>query len=55
MCLGLEFYFEVIIVDIGCGSGILFIGVVLLGVYQIYVVDIDFLVIRLIINNGKLN
>lgn len=32
MWLGLEFNFEVIIVDIGCGSGILFIGVVLLGV-----------------------
>ena len=55
MRLGLEPNPEAIITDIGCGSGILSIGAVLLGVRQIYAVDIDPLAIRSTINNGKLN
>ena len=55
MRLGLEPHPEAIIADIGCGSGILSIGAALLGVHQIYAVDIDPLAIRSTINNGKLN
>ncbi len=55
MRLGLEPNPEAIIADIGCGSGILSIGAALLGVRQIYAVDIDPLAIRSTINNGKLN
>ncbi|MDE5089502.1 MAG: 50S ribosomal protein L11 methyltransferase, partial [Trichodesmium sp. St16_bin2-tuft] len=46
---------EAIIADIGCGSGILSIGAALLGVRQIYAVDIDPLAIRSTIHNRKLN
>jgi len=55
MRLGLEPNPEAIIADIGCGSGILSIGAALLGVRQIYAVDIDPLAIRSTIHNRKLN
>ncbi len=55
MRLGLEPNHEAIIADIGCGSGILSIGAALLGVRQVYAVDIDPLAIRSTINNRKLN
>ncbi|NEN88524.1 MAG: 50S ribosomal protein L11 methyltransferase [Okeania sp. SIO3H1] len=55
MRLGLEPNPEAIIADIGCGSGILSIGAALLGVRQIYAVDIDPLAIRSTIGNRKLN
>ncbi|MDE5080390.1 MAG: 50S ribosomal protein L11 methyltransferase [Trichodesmium sp. St18_bin1] len=55
MRLGLESNPEAIIADIGCGSGILSIGAALLGVRQIYAVDIDPLAIRSTIHNRKLN
>ncbi|MEB3342560.1 50S ribosomal protein L11 methyltransferase [Okeania sp.] len=55
MRLGLEPNSQATIADIGCGSGILSIGAALLGVGQIYAVDIDALAIRSTINNGKLN
>ncbi|NES65697.1 MAG: 50S ribosomal protein L11 methyltransferase [Okeania sp. SIO2D1] len=55
MRLGLEPNPEAIIGDIGCGSGILSIGAALLGVRQIYAVDIDPLAIRSTIGNRKLN
>lgn len=37
---------EMVVADIGCGSGILAIGAVLLGAKQVYAVDIDPLAIR---------
>ena len=55
MRLGLEPNPEAIIADIGCGSGILSIGAALLGVRQIYAVDIDPLAVRSTVGNRKLN
>ncbi len=44
-----------VLADIGCGSGILSIGALLLGASQAYAVDIDPLAVRSTIANGKLN
>ena len=55
MRLGLEPNPEAVIADIGCGSGILSIGSLLLGARQIYAVDIDPLAIRATFSNRKLN
>ncbi len=46
---------DVVIADIGCGSGILSIGAVLLGAKQVYAVDIDPLAIRSTKENIILN
>ncbi len=43
------------IADIGCGSGILSIGAVLMGVKQVYGVDIDSLAVKAARNNRTLN
>ncbi|MGB3534653.1 MAG: 50S ribosomal protein L11 methyltransferase [Microcoleaceae cyanobacterium] len=61
LCLeSLEMRFSVkpenaIIADIGCGSGILSIGAILLGAAQAYAVDIDPLAVRATTNNCQLN
>ncbi len=44
-----------IIADIGCGSGILSIGALLLGVQKVYAVDIDPLAVQAARNNRHLN
>jgi ribosomal protein L11 methyltransferase len=46
---------NLVLADIGCGSGILSIGAVLLGVRQVYAVDIDSLAVRAARNNRTLN
>ncbi|MBE9116155.1 50S ribosomal protein L11 methyltransferase [Lusitaniella coriacea LEGE 07157] len=46
---------ELVLADIGCGSGILSIGAILLGAKQVYGVDLDPLAVRAAINNGALN
>lgn len=43
------------VADIGCGSGILSIGAILLGVQQVYAVDIDPLAVRATESNRDLN
>lgn len=44
-----------IIADVGCGSGILSIGALLLGVQQVYAVDTDAMAIKATMSNRKLN
>ncbi len=44
-----------VIADIGCGSGILATGAMLLGAQKVYAVDIDPLAVRSAISNRKLN
>ncbi|NEO29739.1 MAG: 50S ribosomal protein L11 methyltransferase [Symploca sp. SIO3C6] len=44
-----------VIADIGCGSGILSIGALLLGASKIYAVDIDSLAVQASRNNRELN
>jgi ribosomal protein L11 methyltransferase len=46
---------EVVIADIGCGSGILSIGAILLGASQVYAVDTDILAIKATHHNRELN
>ncbi len=46
---------EVIVADIGCGSGILSLGAILLGASKAYAVDIDPLAVRSARANRKLN
>ncbi|MGK7872691.1 MAG: 50S ribosomal protein L11 methyltransferase [Xenococcaceae cyanobacterium] len=46
---------DAIIADIGCGSGILSIGAVLLGAQQVYAVDADPLAVRAALGNRHLN
>jgi ribosomal protein L11 methyltransferase len=46
---------EQVIADIGCGSGILSIGALLLGAKQVYAVDIDSLAIQAVQDNYELN
>ncbi|MBW4678353.1 MAG: 50S ribosomal protein L11 methyltransferase [Desmonostoc geniculatum HA4340-LM1] len=44
-----------VIADIGCGSGILSIGALLLGAEKVYAVDTDPLAVQSTISNGALN
>lgn len=44
-----------IVADIGCGSGILSIGAILLGASKVYAVDIDPMAVRATRSNGHLN
>ncbi|MFN6519430.1 MAG: 50S ribosomal protein L11 methyltransferase [Nostoc sp. CreGUA01] len=44
-----------VIADIGCGSGILSIGSLLLGAEKVYAVDTDPLAVQSTISNGELN
>ena len=44
-----------VIADIGCGSGILSIGAMLLGARQVYAVDSDPLAVKTAISNRELN
>ncbi|MDJ0702322.1 MAG: 50S ribosomal protein L11 methyltransferase [Leptolyngbyaceae cyanobacterium MO_188.B28] len=44
-----------VIADIGCGSGILSIGAILLGAKQVYAVDIDPLAVKSTLSNRRLN
>jgi ribosomal protein L11 methyltransferase len=46
---------ELVIVDIGCGSGILSIGAVLLGAQKVYGVDVDPLAVQAARSNRHLN
>jgi ribosomal protein L11 methyltransferase len=46
---------DIILADIGCGSGILSIGALLLGARQVYAVDVDPLAIRATAENRDLN
>jgi ribosomal protein L11 methyltransferase len=61
LCLeGLEWQFRQptpnrVIADIGCGSGILAIGAILLGASQVYAVDIDPLAVQSTQHNRDLN
>ncbi len=45
----------VVIADIGCGSGILSIGALLLGAKKVYAVDTDPLAVKSTIENGEFN
>ena len=46
---------QCIVADIGCGSGILSIGAVLLGATKVYALDTDPLAVRSTISNRQLN
>lgn len=46
---------ETIVADIGCGSGILSIGALLLGAKQVYAVDTDPLAVQSTVSNRTLN
>lgn len=46
---------NLVIADIGCGSGILSIGAVLLGAAQVYAIDLDPLAVHAARNNRHLN
>ena len=46
---------ESAIADIGCGSGILSIGAVLLGASKVYAVDTDLMAVKSARSNGQLN
>ncbi|MEO1433364.1 MAG: 50S ribosomal protein L11 methyltransferase [Cyanobacteria bacterium J06632_19] len=46
---------NVVIADIGCGSGILSIGALLLGAEKSYAVDVDSLAVRSTIENREIN
>ncbi|HEY9674372.1 MAG TPA: 50S ribosomal protein L11 methyltransferase [Waterburya sp.] len=46
---------EILVADIGCGSGILSIGAVLLGAKKVYAVDTDPLAVRAARSNRELN
>jgi ribosomal protein L11 methyltransferase len=46
---------DVIIADIGCGSGILSVGALMLGAKKAYAVDIDPLAVKATIENGIMN
>ncbi|MGL5065068.1 MAG: 50S ribosomal protein L11 methyltransferase [Microcoleus sp.] len=46
---------ECVIADIGCGSGILSIGAVLLGATKVYALDTDILAVRSTLSNRQLN
>jgi len=46
---------EIIVADLGCGSGILSIGALLLGATRVYGVDTDVLAVKASISNRKLN
>ena len=47
--------YEMLVADIGCGSGILSIGAVLLGAKKVYAVDTDPLAVRAARSNRELN
>lgn len=55
MRLGEEQVSEAVIADIGCGSGILSIGAILLGAKKSYAVDIDPLAVQATTSNRDLN
>ncbi|MDX2215069.1 MAG: 50S ribosomal protein L11 methyltransferase [Oculatellaceae cyanobacterium bins.114] len=55
MRLGDEGNTEAIVADIGCGSGILSIGAILLGAKQAFAVDTDPLAVQASINSRELN
>ncbi|OCQ92607.1 ribosomal protein L11 methyltransferase [Oscillatoriales cyanobacterium USR001] len=55
MRLGFDSEIDPIIADIGCGSGILSIGAILLGAKKVYAVDTDPLAVDAAISNRKLN
>lgn len=46
---------DTVIADIGCGSGILSIGALLLGASQVYAVDVDPLAVQSTVSNRELN
>ncbi|OLP18209.1 ribosomal protein L11 methyltransferase [Leptolyngbya sp. 'hensonii'] len=46
---------DLVIADIGCGSGILATGAILLGAQKVYAIDTDPLAVRSTLSNRKLN
>lgn len=55
MRLGFDGESDPVIADIGCGSGILSIGAILLGAKKVYAVDTDPLAVTSAMSNRKLN